>query len=87
MSKISDLIVSSVLVADMSNQSIRIPITLAGEKNDSETVETNTLIDCGAGEVFIDQNFAQSIQLPLKKLQKPLNAYNVDGTLNKKGKI
>ena len=39
------------------------------------------MINCGAGGAFIDQNFEQ------KKLDHPLTAKNVDGTINKKGTI
>ena len=39
------------------------------------------------GGKFIDQNFAKKEQLETKDLEKPLVAYNVDGTLNKTGTI
>ena len=51
----------------------------------SENVETPALIDCGAGGQFIDQNYAR--KFTIRKLDKPLMAYNVDGTENKRGKI
>ena len=43
------------------------------------------MIDCRAGGVFINQNFAKNFEL--KKLDHPLIAKNVDGTINKKGAI
>ena len=43
------------------------------------------MIDCRAGGIFIDQNFAKNFEL--KKLNRPLTAKNVDGTINKKGTI
>ena len=43
------------------------------------------MIDCGAGEAFIDQNFAKKFKQ--RKLDHPLTAKNVDGTINKKGTI
>ena len=43
------------------------------------------MIDCGAGGVFIDQNFAKNFEQ--RKLDHPLTAKNVDGTINKKGTI
>ena len=43
------------------------------------------MIDCGAGEVFIDQNFVKNFKQ--RKLDRPLTAKNVDGTVNKKGTI
>lgn len=45
------------------------------------------MVDSGAGGYFVDQNFARNTRLPLQKLTKPLTAYNVDGTQNKKGTI
>ena len=56
-------------------------------KIESETVETNALLDSGAGGEFIDQNYAKTLNLPLETLNKPIPAINVDGTLNKKGTI
>jgi hypothetical protein len=47
------------------------------------TVET--LIDSGAGGLFIDQNFAKNFNI--NYLDKPVKAYNVDGTKNKWGTI
>ncbi len=45
------------------------------------------LLDSGAGGLFIDETFARRNDFVLHKLPGPLNAYNVDGTLNKKGTI
>ena len=59
---------------------ISIPIKIRSSK---QTVET--LINCGAGGTFIDQNFAK--QFKVKKLDEPIKAFNVDGTKNKKGTI
>ena len=56
-------------------------------KTGSKTVETNALLDSGAGGEFIDQNYAKTLNLPLETLNKPIPAINVDGTLNKKGTI
>ena len=43
------------------------------------------MIDCGAGGIFIDQNFTKNFEL--KKLNRPLTAKNVDGMMDKKGTI
>ena len=48
-----------------------------------KTVET--LIDCGAGGLFIDQNFSKKFKV--EHLKKPIRAFNIDGTENKKGTI
>jgi len=77
--------IHSVLVAKVDNKSISIPIAL--EQSEQETVETSALIDSGAGGQFINQNFVQKHQLPTRNLEQPITAYNVDGTLNKKGTI
>ena len=72
----------SVTVGDISNNTLFIPFkTVTKEKN----VETQAMIDCGAGGAFIDQNFAKNFEQ--KKLDHPLTAKNVDGTINKKGTI
>ena len=47
----------------------------------------NALLDSGSGGKFIDQNYAKTLNLPLKTLDKPIPTINVDRTLNKKGTI
>jgi len=37
--------------------------------------------------MFIDEDFAKRVGLPLKRLDKPIPVYNVDGTPNKGGII
>jgi hypothetical protein len=76
-----------VLVARVSNKSICIPITLRENKKDREPVELEALLDSGAGGLFIDATFAKQNEFTLHDLPEPLNAYNVDGTLNKKGTV
>jgi gag-polyprotein putative aspartyl protease len=44
-----------------------------------------TLIDSGAGGLFIDQNFAKNFKI--NYLDQPVKAYNMDGTENKQGTI
>ena len=51
------------------------------------TVETQALINSGAGGMFIDEDFVKHIGLPLKRLAKPIPVYNVDSTPNKEGII
>ena len=48
-----------------------------------QTIET--LIDCGTGGLLIDQNFLKKFKV--EHLEKPIKAFNVDGTENKKGTI
>ena len=72
--------VYSVTIANVSRNSISVLINIGLNK---QTVET--LLDCGAGGMFIDQNFAKNYQI--EKLDEPVKAFNVDGTENKKGTI
>ena len=50
-------------------------------------IETKTLLDCGAGGIFLDQNFAWKHNLRTTKLKQPIRAWNMDGTDNKQGTI
>jgi hypothetical protein len=75
----------SVLVATIQSRSLSIPIMIETEKN--ENVETLSLIDSGAGGMFIDQNYARTKGFKTQKLDEPLTARNVDGTKNKSGTI
>jgi Retroviral aspartyl protease len=72
--------VYSVTIANISRNSISVPINIGSSK---QTVET--LIDSGAGGLFIDQNYAKNFNI--NYLDKPVKAYNVDGTENKRGTI
>ena len=58
---------------------------LPNEKD--ETIETKTLLDCGARGIFLDQNFAWKHNLRTTKLKQLIRARNVDGTDNKQGTI
>ena len=70
----------SVTIAKISRNSIFIPIEIGSSKQNIET-----LIDCGAGGLFIDQNFSRKFKV--EYLEEPIKAFNVDGTKNKKGTI
>jgi hypothetical protein len=54
--------VYSVTIVNISQNSISVPI--------------KTLIDSGAGGLFIDQNYAKNFDI--NYLDKPVKAYNVD---------
>jgi hypothetical protein len=77
----------SVLVVQVSNKLISIPISLCELQKNNETVNLEALLDSGAGGLFIDETFARNNDFTLYKLSGPLNTYNVDGMLNKKGTI
>ena len=58
---------------------------LPNEKD--ETIKTKTLLDCGAGGIFLDQNFARKHNIRQTKLEQPIRARNMDGIDNKQGTI
>ena len=73
-----------VTVVTISWNAIQIPFSVT-TGTDKKIVETTALIDSGAGGQFLDQNFAKNFEV--KKLEKPLKAYNVNRTENKQGTI
>jgi hypothetical protein len=70
--------VYSVTIANISWNSISVPINIGSSK---QTIKT--LIDSGAGGLFIDQ----TKNFDINYLDEPVKAYNVDGTKNKQGMI
>jgi hypothetical protein len=72
--------VYSVTIANISRNSISVPINIGSSK---QIVET--LINSGTGGLFIDQNFAKNFEI--NYLDEPVKAYNVDGMENKQGTI
>jgi hypothetical protein len=70
----------SVTIANISRNSISVPINIGLSK---QTVKT--LIDSGAGGLFIDQNYAKNFNI--NYMDEPVKAYNMDGTENKRGTI
>jgi hypothetical protein len=72
--------VYSVTIANIPQNLISVLINIGSSKH---TVET--LIDSGAGGLFIDQNFAKNFKI--NYLDKPVKAYNVDRMENKRGTI
>jgi hypothetical protein len=53
----------------------------------AKRTETIALVDCGATENFIDTNHAYAMRLPLKRLAKPREVFNIDKTPNHQGPI
>ena len=50
-------------------------------------VKVDALLDCGATENFIHPRLVKQMKLVTKKLKKPRQVRNVDGTLNKAGEV
>src|SRR6267143_4069642 len=80
--------IHAVIVGTIRNKSFSVPISFQ-DKNcmSPKIIETNALIDCGAGGKFIDQNYAQNNKIIRTPLEEPLPVFNIDGTPNKKGTI
>lgn len=78
--------IHSVLVPRDKNKVFVIPIQITSESQ-NQTVDTEAMLDTGAGGKFIDQNFSRKLDLPRFKLKEPIRVKNVDGTLNKTGTV
>ena len=52
-----------------------------------EGITVEALLDSGAMELVMSSEFAKKQGFKLKKLERPMNVRNVDGSLNKKGPI
>ena len=87
MSVSSSVIILNVIIAEVANKSMLLPISISNNQTCGRTVETKALLNTGAGEKFIDQNFVWQNKLVTRKLEKPIMVYNMDGTKNKKGTI
>ena len=54
---------------------------------ETQIIETTALINSGATRNFIDIGLLSKANFPLKRLPKPIHAYNVDRMANVKGTI
>ncbi|KAG1739055.1 hypothetical protein EDB19DRAFT_1636070 [Suillus lakei] len=52
-----------------------------------KTIDISALLDCGAGEVFIDFLFCKQNCIPLIRLPLPIEVSNTDASLNCEGLI
>ena len=52
-----------------------------------EEIMVKVLLDSGAIRLVMSSEFAKKQEFKLKKLERPMNMRNVDGSLNKKGPI
>ena len=83
MTSSSSLEIASVIVPNKSERALRFPIKL---RYRARTITTTALIDCGATGNFIDPSLVKRLLLPSRTIP-PLQAFNVDGTTNKQGRI
>jgi Retroviral aspartyl protease len=78
------LSIEHVQVAQIKKNMMTIDILILGESlGQKRIVETTTLLDTGAKEKFINQNFVQKQKIETKELKYPIEVFNVDGTPNK----
>ena len=76
--------VNHVFTTLPNERTLRIPVKISVN---NQIIETTAIIDCGATGSFIDPELVTLAQFPLKKLDRQVKAYNVDGTTNSKGNI
>src|SRR6202453_4990874 len=55
--------------------------------NTHNSINIDSLLDCGASGLFIDKQFIELNDITTRKLPRPISIYNVDGTLNEGGTI
>src|SRR6202453_1648220 len=51
------------------------------------SININSLLDCGASGLFIDKQFVELNDITTRKFPRPIPIYNIDGTLNEGGTI
>ena len=76
--------VNHVFTTLPNERTLRIPVEISVN---NQIIKTTAIIDCGATGSFIDPEMVTLAQFPLKKLDRQVKAYNVDGTTNSKGNI
>ena len=82
------IIISSVLVAEMGKNSIRITLPIESKTTKgNKTVKTPVLLDTGAGGIFMNKSYTKKHNIEVYELNTPIIPHNVDGSLNQAGKI
>ena len=72
----------------MGNTSLTVNLPIKSKTEiGNKIVETNILLNTGAGGMFMNQEYAKKHGIILHKLQWPITPQNVDGTENQAGKI
>src|SRR5260370_25169096 len=77
--------INSVTVRSISIKKISILITLESDDHTVKNHKVNTLVDCGAKGMFIDESIVHKWRR--EKLKKLIKVRNVDGTANINGEI
>jgi hypothetical protein len=75
---------SPILVASKNERTLCFPVKLLVG---TQIVETTALIDSGATRNFLDLGLLSLANFPLRRLSKPIQAYNVNGSTNRRGPI
>jgi Retroviral aspartyl protease len=78
------LSIKHIEVAQIEKNTMNVDILILGESlGQKRSIKTTTLLDTGAEEKIIDQNFVWNQQIKTKELKHPIKVFNVDGTPNK----
>ena len=73
-----------VLTALFNERTLWIPIRISVN---NQIINTTAIIDYSTTGNFIDPKLIALTKFPLQRLERPVKAYNVDGTTNSKGNI
>ena len=72
----------------MGNTSLTVNLPIKSKTEiGNKIVETNILLDTGAGGMFMNQEYVKKHRVILHKLRWPITPRNMDGTENQAGKI
>ena len=66
---------------------MQIPVQLVVPSHTIKAVDTRALIDSGASISYIDWGFVRKQRIPTQRLKTPIQAWNVDNSVNSKGVI
>src|SRR6202453_3216255 len=71
-----------------SNKGNSVLVNIALETlNTHNSINIDSLLDCGASGLFIDKQFVELNNITTRKLPRPIPIHNIDGTLNEGGTI
>jgi len=71
----------------IDKKSIYIPISFKTASTSQIVEKEEALANTGASGRFIDEAYTRKLRIPRIALKQPIDVYNVDRTLNKKGTI